>query len=393
MLPSFYEFFSPVKIISGRCALDNLPHELKRLGVSKPLIITDPGVVKAGLLKLVEDAFSGSGLSIGFVFDKTPPDSSILVVNEVARLFEVHQCDSIVAVGGGSVIDTAKGANIVATEGSGDLMKFAGAEILNKPLKPFIVVPTTSGTGSETTLVAVIADPERNLKLAFTSHFLYPRAAILDPRLTLTLPPKMTAATGMDALTHAMEAYTCLQKNPMSDAYAWMAIKLISENLVKVIQDGKDSEGRLALANASCMAGIAFSNSMVGMVHSLGHAAGGVCHIPHGVAMNIFLPHGLEYNLKKAGDCIGELLLPLAGAEVYASTPITERPAVLIRLVRGLRDQLYQLTGLPRTLREAGVDAGKLEEIAKTAINDGSLLYNPVEMGLSDAISVLQKAW
>jgi alcohol dehydrogenase len=327
MLPAYYEFYNPVKIISGHKALDNLPFELEQVGAARPLLITDAGIVKAGLLKHVLGAFAESGMVIGALYDQVPPDSSLEVVKELAQIYRQKRCDALLAVGGGSVLDTAKGVNIIVSEGADDLLAFAGAEVLKRPLRPLLVIPTTGGTGSEVTNVAVIADPGRNLKLLFTSNYLLPRVAVLDSRMTLSLPPLITAATGMDALAHAMEAYTCLQKNPLSDAYATTAIRLIAGNLLRVVLQPGDAVGRLALANAACMAGIAFSNSMVGMVHSLAHATGALCHVAHGVAINIFLPHGLEYNLPKAAEEIGELLLPLGGAELYARTPPDQRPA------------------------------------------------------------------
>ncbi|RSR18770.1 iron-containing alcohol dehydrogenase, partial [Acinetobacter baumannii] len=171
----------------------------------------------------------------------------------------------------------------------------------------------------------VVSDTQKNVKLAFASYYLMPHAAILDPRMTLTLPPHLTAMTGMDALTHCVEAYTCMAANPLSDAYASAGIKKISENLFNVLENPNDSQGRLELAQASTMAGIAFSNSMVGLVHSLGHALGAVAHLPHGLCMNLFLPYVLEYNKQVNGKKIGELLLPLAGADIYAQTPATQR--------------------------------------------------------------------
>ena len=393
MLPSYYEFYSPVKIISGAKALENLPYELDQLGVSRPLIVTDSGVSQAGLTECVVAAFSESAVSIGALFDEVPPDSSLQAVQAAAAAFRSNGCDSIVAVGGGSVIDTAKGANIVITENSDDLARFAGAELLKKPMKPLVVVPTTAGTGSEATLVTVIKDTARNVKMAFTSYHLMPRVAILDPRMTLSLPPRITAATAMDALTHAVESYICLQKNPLSDAFALSAIELIRDNLVSVVKDGKNPEGRLALANAACMAGIAFSNSMVGMIHALGHACGGVAGIPHGVAMSIFLPHGLEYNLDKTGERIARLLLPLTGPRIYAQTPPEEMAAATIAVIRRLQEELHRLAGLPRTLQEAGVASDLLEQIAETAIGDGSVVFNPEEMDRDDALKVLRKAY
>ncbi len=267
-----------------------------------------------------------------------------------------------------------------------------GADILDKPLKPLVVIPTTAGTGSEVTNAAVIKDHEKNVKLSFTSRFFLPHLAILDPRMTLTLPAYITAFTAMDALTHVIEAYVCLQKNPLSDAYAWKAIELICRTIKDVIHNPKDIQKRLILANAAMMAGIAFSNSMVGAVHSLGHALGGVCSIPHGVAMNIFLPIVLEYNYECIKEHLDELLLPIAGVEVYTHTKESERAKETINQIRKLQDQLHDLVELPRTLEEAKVSTKDFDEIAQKAINDGSLITNPKDISLDDALDLLKKA-
>ena len=392
-LPSYYEFLNPVKIASGKKALDNLPYELNQLNVQRPLVVTDKGVVEAGLVRIVTSAFAGSGITLGGIYDDVPPDSSSEIVKIIARVYQQNECDSLIAVGGGSPIDTAKGVNILVSEKSDDLLKFAGHDVLRRPLNPLIVIPTTAGTGSEVTYVAVIADPERNTKMSFTSVHLYPRLAILDPRMTVSMPPKITAATGMDALAHAMEAVTCLQKNPVSDAFAMAALELIRDNLIKVVKQGRDEEGRLAMANAACLAGAAFSNSMVGLVHALGHATGGVARVPHGVAMSIFLPYVFEYNLEKTEPDVARLLLAFGGSEEYVKTPAAYRARRTIELIRALREKLFELCALPRTLKEAGVPRDKLEIIAQKATNDGSLTFNPVEADYQDALLLLKEAY
>lgn len=394
MSKSYYEFFCPVKVIAGHMALEHIPFELSTLGAKRPMIITDKGVRSNGLLEPVEAAFADTDCVIAYVFDDVPPDSSLHTVRQAAELYRQHNCDALIAIGGGSVIDTSKGVNILVSEGGDDLMKYSGAHNLPRPLKPFFVVPTTAGTGSEVTLAAVISDTEKNVKLPFASYHLMPNAAVLDPRMTLTLPPHITAMTAMDALTHAVEAYTCLAANPISDAYATAAVKKISQNLLKVLDNPKDADARLELAQASTMAGIAFSNAMVGLVHSLGHATGAVVHLPHGLCMSLFLPYVLEYNMEKNGDRIADLLLPLAGADVYAVTPQSHRASKAIQTIRQLRDTLYERTKLPRTLQETGkVQKSQLPEIAKKALDDGSIIYNPKEARLDDLIAVLEKAW
>jgi alcohol dehydrogenase len=394
MAKPYYEFFCPVKVIAGHAALEHIPFELSTLGAKRPLIITDKGVRSNNLLAPIEAAFEATDAVIGYIFDDVPPDSSLETVRTAAQLYRDNNCDSIIAVGGGSVIDTSKATNILVSEGGDDLLKYSGAHNLPKPLKPFFVIPTTSGTGSEVTMVAVVSDPAKNVKMAFASYYLMPHAAILDPRMTKTLPAHLTAMTAMDAMTHAVEAYTCMAANPISDAYATAAIQKISNNLFKVLDNPNDADGRLELAQASTMAGIAFSNSMVGLVHSLGHALGAVAHLPHGLCMNLFLPYVLEYNKEVNGDKIADLLLPLAGADVFSQTPAHLRANKTISSILTIRDQLFALTKLPRNLSETGkVSEAQLDEIAEKALNDGSIIYNPKEATLEDLKSILKKAW
>lgn len=393
MSQSYYEFFCPVKIIAGHKALENIPFELTLLDAKRPMIITDKGVRGVGLVDHVVGVFEGAESEVAYIFDDVPPDSSLATVRTAAQAYRDNNCDAIIAVGGGSVIDTSKAANILVSEGGDDLHEYAGAHTLKRPLKPFFVIPTTSGTGSEATLAAVISDDDGR-KQSYTSYFLLPNAAVLDPRMTLTLPPHITAMTAMDAMTHAVEAYTCLGSNPVSQSYASAAIKKVAENMLTVMDEPDNADARLALAEASTMAGIAFSNSMVGMVHSMGHALGGVCHLPHGLCMNLFLPYILEYNKELNGEQIGELLLPLAGADVYAATPKAQRADKAIQTLRDMRDALYEKCQLPRTLKETGkVSEDQFEAIAHLAIDDGSIVFNPKEASHEEIMGILRSAW
>jgi alcohol dehydrogenase len=390
-----------VKIIAGHDALEKIPGILASLRAERPMIVTDKGVSGAGLIDIVIHAIQGR-VTIGAIADDVPPDSDLRVVNRLAHVYREKGCDSLIAVGGGSVMDTAKGINIVVSEKADDLMKFSGGNVLKRPLKPLIAIPTTAGTGSEVTLVAVIKDHEKHFKMLFVSYFLLPDVSVVDSRMTLSLPPAITAATGMDALSHAVEAYTCLAKNPLSDAHAIAAINLISENLVKVTKNPDDRNGRLAMASAATLAGIAFSNSMVGMVHTLGHSVGSVCGVPHGMCMAILLPYGLEYNMHKNGHFTSELLLPLAGAEVYAGVSKERRTEEVIASIRRMNQDLHGATGgrHPRYFGEVVdrdgrqmVPKEKLPDVAKTALGDGSIFYNPEEMDYDDFLMVLEAAW
>ncbi len=392
-----FEFFCPTKIVCGAHALDKLPGELESRGVAHPLVMTDAGLVKLGVAAKLTDVLDAAGVAYE-VFDQVPPDSSMDVVNEVARLYTERGCDGFVAIGGGSVIDTTKGAAAsLACEGV-DFATLQGSEILKADLPPLIAVPTTAGTGSEVTLVAVVADTHKHAKLSFTSYKLVPHAAILDPALTSSLPPKLTATTGMDALTHAVEAYTSIQKNPVSDAFAVKAIELIAENLPVACREGANVDARTSLALGSLLAGAAFSNAMVGIVHALGHSLGGLCHIPHGQAMMMLLPHCVRYNLDRGihAGLYGELLGHLAPARAAALDPdasTAERDKAFCEHLFELNDLYHDQYGVPLALSELGVERSQLEAVAKQARYDGAALYNETEITLEVARRILEAAF
>ncbi|WP_309265372.1 iron-containing alcohol dehydrogenase [Aeromonas salmonicida] len=390
----YYDFFCPVKLMAGEQALEQLASELAGLGARRPLLLTDKGVSGTGLATLLANVLAEGELPVADIWDEIPADSSTAVVERIAARYRELECDSLVALGGGSVIDTAKAVNILASMGGDRLLDYAGAGCLTRPLQPLAVVPTTAGTGSEVTLVAVIKDEASGRKVPFTSPFLLPQLAVLDPRLTQGLPLNITAATAMDAMTHAIEAFIGNAKNPVSDALALMAIEKIANALPKVLQSPQDKQLRLQLAEGSTLAGMAFSNSMVGLVHALGHSLGARCHLPHGLCMNLFLPTVLDYNRPGIDPELARLLLPLVGAERFAATPATERAQAAIQALCALRDSLWQAVKLPRTLREAGVtDKGLLPEIRDLAINDGALLYNRKDADRAQLLDLLERAW
>lgn len=395
MIPAYYEFYCPVKILCGRKALANLPHELAQRGVTRPMLVTDKGVSGAGLVTHVVQAMTDSGASFAASFDEVPIDSSNRVVNRIARLFVEQGCDGLVAVGGGSVIDTAKGVNIVVSEGTDDLLKFQGVDRLTARMKPLIIVPTTAGTGSEVTAAAVILDEEHGEKIAPVSGKLYPDVAILDPDMTLTMPPRGTAATGLDALTHSIEALVGVQRNPVSGAFASAAIRMIAQNLETAVADGGNVEARLAMANAALLAGAAFSNSMVGIVHGLAHATGALCHVPHGVANGMYLPWGMAYNLRGDPAAVGPVLADIATLVGAApeSDPVRDRAERAIAWVFDLLARLHEACDLPTRLRDVGVKEDDLPKIADLAQNDGSLTYNPVESTRDELLGLLRQAY
>ncbi|MFQ1804954.1 iron-containing alcohol dehydrogenase [Aeromonas veronii] len=390
----YYDFFCPVKLLAGEQALEQLASELASLGAHRPLLLTDKGVNATGLATLLANVLAEGELPVAAIWDEIPADSSTAVVERIAKRYRELDCDSLVALGGGSVIDTAKAVNILTSMGGEHLLDYSGAGCLTRPLKPLAVVPTTAGTGSEVTLVAVIKDEASGRKVPFTSPFLLPQLAVLDPRLTQGLPLNITAATAMDAMTHAIEAFIGTAKNPMSDALALMAVEKIASALPQIIHDPQNKQLRLQLAEGSTLAGMAFSNSMVGLVHALGHSLGARCHLPHGLCMNLFLPTVLDYNRPEVDSELARLLLPLVGAERFAATPAHQRAEATITAIRTLRDTLWQAVKLPRTMSEAGVsDRSLLTEIRNLAINDGALLFNRKDADREQLLTLLERAW
>ncbi|HDO1383841.1 TPA: iron-containing alcohol dehydrogenase [Aeromonas veronii] len=390
----YYDFFCPVKLLAGEQALEQLASELASLGARRPLLLTDKGVNATGLATLLANVLAEGELPVAAIWDEIPADSSTAVVERIAKRYRELDCDSLVALGGGSVIDTAKAVNILTSMGGDHLLDYSGAGCLTRPLKPLAVVPTTAGTGSEVTLVAVIKDEASGRKVPFTSPFLLPQLAVLDPRLTQGLPLNITAATAMDAMTHAIEAFIGTAKNPVSDALALMAVEKIASALPQIIHDPQNKQLRLQLAEGSTLAGMAFSNSMVGLVHALGHSLGARCHLPHGLCMNLFLPTVLDYNRPEVDSELARLLLPLVGAERFAATPAHQRAEATITAIRILRDTLWQAVKLPRTMSEAGVsDRSLLTEIRDLAVNDGALLFNRKDADREQLLTLLERAW
>ncbi|MCF5851644.1 MULTISPECIES: iron-containing alcohol dehydrogenase [Aeromonas] len=390
----YYDFFCPVKLLAGEQALEQLASELASLGARRPLLLTDKGVNATGLATLLANVLAEGELPVAAIWDEIPADSSTAVVERIAKRYAELDCDSLVALGGGSVIDTAKAANILASMGGEHLLDYSGAGCLTRPLKPLAVVPTTAGTGSEVTLVAVIKDETSGRKVPFTSPFLLPQLAVLDPRLTQGLPLNITAATAMDAMTHAIEAFIGTAKNPVSDALALMAVEKIANALPLILKDPQNKQLRLQLAEGSTLAGMAFSNSMVGLVHALGHSLGARCHLPHGLCMNLFLPTVLDYNRPEVDNELARLLLPLVGAERFAATPAHLRAEATITAIRTLRDTLWQAVKLPRTMSEAGVsDRSLLGEIRDLAVNDGAMLFNRKDANREQLLTLLERAW
>jgi len=379
----FYQFYLPTKIVFEVGIAKDFSSELQALGVQRYFIITDSFLHKSGLLDPIIQGITANGFGVVGIFDQVPPNSEVKVVEACAKAANAQHAEGIIAIGGGSVLDTAKAANILFTLGGSLVDDYSGAQTITSTLNPFVAIPTTSGTGSEVTSAAVIYDEATSRKLSFTDDHLYPRLAILDPELTLGMPAKLTAMTGMDALTHAVEAITSVQKNAMSDALAKKAIVLIKENLAAAIQDGKNLEARSAMVIASNLAGIAFDHAMVGVVHAMAHATGGIAHVPHGLANSILLPYGMEYNLNVAQDEYASL------ASLFGKASAAEA----IEEIFKLRKKVSEAAGIPMRLRDAGVKAEQLATIAQVAVEDGASFYNPREVELDGVLEKIKAAF
>lgn len=421
MLPEYYQFSLPTKVKYGIGLASRLGDELADFPKNRALLVTDKVIQSTGLAKKVIEGLKGSKVEVVAVYDNVPPNSEIKVVTEAAELGVANRCDMVIAVGGGSVLDSAKVINLLMVKG-GPLEKHMGAQLLKERLLPYIAIPTTSGTGSEATQFAVISDDANSVKLPFAEDYFLPDIAILDPEMTATMPGKVTAATGMDALTHAIECYVGANPNPVSDALALHAIELIAQNLLQAVAVPDDLNARGAMLTASFIAGVAFNHSGVGIVHGISHALGGVYHIPHGLANSIILPFSVEYNLEVSaaryariaqifGDSgfypVKELNQLVARFDNFtmnqAITQLSlvdewltkQRAQSLAGKLRALNQKLNALCGHPLNLREAGVKDGlaKLEQVVRTAMEDGAMLNNPVPATAEGVRAIVKEAY
>ncbi|MDX1386952.1 MAG: iron-containing alcohol dehydrogenase [bacterium] len=391
MIPDFYQFHLQTKVLFQEGISRDFSNELDQLGIKNYFIICDPYFAENGVSDQIRQGVEQAGCRVVEIFCEIPPNSELKVVQKCSQLAKKKGAEGIIALGGGSSLDTAKAANITFSL-EGDLVEdYSGSQTIAQNLNPLIAIPTTAGTGSEVTSSAVILDEAGESKLSFNDSHLQPTLALLDPELTVTMPPKVTAMTGMDALTHAIESYTSLQANPMSDAFAMKAIKLIKENLLLAVKNGEDREARSRMLIAANMAGIAFDHAMVGVVHSMSHATGGIAHVPHGLANSIFLPYGMEYNLEASAERYAGIARRL-GVDTRLLDH-QEAARASIEFVKGLRTQLKEVCGLPDRLAEAGVEEGQLEPIAQAATEDGTSFFNPREVTYEGVLKKIKEAF
>lgn len=385
-LPDLFEFQIRTRIVYGPGLIKEIGFEAEKIGGTRAVIVTDKVLRRTGLIDRVAHGLGGSKVALVGVFDEVPPNSEVGVVERGAAFAREMKGDLLIAVGGGSVIDTAKGMNVILSEG-GSLLDYEGVGLLTRPLGPFIAIPTTAGTGSEVTIAAVIKDDAQGIKLEFSSPFLMPNVAILDPEMTLTLPPGLTAATGMDALTHAIEAYVSPFAEPVSDALALHAIKMTAANLRQAVHHGDDIEARGNMLLAATIAGISFSNALCGIVHAMAHACGGRFSVPHGVANSILLPYGMEFNLEVAAPRLAGVAAAL-GVETKGLNDETAARAG-IAAVR----QLSQDCGLPQHLRQVGVEKSGFSQLVQDALGDAMMISNPRPAEAEELMMLYEKAY
>ncbi len=366
-----YIYNCPTKINAGHGALASVAKEVVDLGGSRVLLMTDAGIVKAGLARLAQDALSD--FCVG-VFDNIPQDTDLETVDAATEMARKLKVDCIVSVGGGSVIDTAK-AVCVTLKNGGCCNDNISWSRLYEPQTPHIVIPTTSGTGSEVTWAAVIKNKVAGRKSYIIESRIAPNVAILDPRFTMTLPPGLTASTAMDAMTHAVEALTTITTNPISDGQALHAIRLIRENLPIAVKDGKNETARMNLAAASTMAGCAFTISFVALAHAMAHTVGMLYNIPHGTACGIMLPKVMRFNVDHATDKLALIALQL-GVNTF---DMDKRKAALAAADE--IEKLMQSVGHPLRLRDLGVPESGLDMCSVHAVGDPVSLYNARPIG------------
>jgi alcohol dehydrogenase class IV len=388
----FYQHAEATRVIAGRNLLESTGFEFAKEGAARVFIVTDEVIRGTGLVDKVEAGLTDGGLEVAGVFDGVPQDSSTKVCDSCAAAAKEAGADSFLAVGGGSVMDTAKVADAVFTHG-GSAAESEGFFLMPRendglgaplPIAPFACVPTTAGTGSEVSMAAVIKDEQRKVKLEIADFPLFPRLAILDPESTRTLPPKVAAATGMDAMTHAIEGYVSLEWSPHQDARSLQALRLIRDNLERAVETPEDEGAR---GNMLVAANLAIS-IFLGSTHAMSHPCGAHFGVPHGMANAINLPHIVRFNAGGGADIadryrdINEVLdLEAGGSDEAVGDALASHITELVGRL-----------GLPTRLSEAGVPEDGIPLLVEGAMGDGTTLLNPREAGEADYEELFKRA-
>lgn len=377
-----FEFILPTRIVYGAGCIKNLPDEIRMMKHERPLIITDKGLIAAGVVKQITDILEEAKLEYE-IYDGIQPNPRDTTVMDAARFAKDKNTDMLIAIGGGSSMDTAKAVGVILKE-NGEIGDYEGLGKVSQPITDLVAIPTTVGTGSEVTFWSVITDTKRHFKMSIGSPLIAARLALVDPNLVATLPPAIVAATGMDALTHAIEGYTCKLSEPITDACGIYAIEMIGKNIRNAVYDSDpDARGKLLLG--SLIAGICFGNSDIAGVHCMGEAMGGLYDLPHGVSMAIMLPYVMEYNYVA---CI-EKYIRIAKALGENVDGLSERDAAYkaVEAVKKLNKDL----AIP-TLSEANVKGEDIQELAERSAVNVSVGSNPRKAEKEDFIKIFEAA-
>jgi alcohol dehydrogenase class IV len=381
-----HSFFSPNKILFGIGASKEIGKETKALGGTKALIITDPGVANSGLIDPIRSNLEEAGLKV-FLFDRVEPEPPASVVDKGVQYIKETGADIVVGLGGGSSLDVAKGVSLLVRN-TGKVLDYCGIDLIPKRGLPKILVPTTAGTGSEVTRVFVVTDQKDNMKKVIYSNYAIADLAIVDPMLTLSMPGKVTADTGMDALVHAIETYVSMNATPFSDISASKAIALIAKYLPMAFAKSENIEARYHVSFASLLAGLAFASGGLGAVHALAYPLGTEYHLPHGRTNAIMLPHVMEFNL------IGNRSRYALIAEMMGKGGnIIDLKAKVAKAVEAVTELLDDVQ-IPYHLRDYGIPKEAIPKLVDGGMKQARLFVpNPRNLSESDVEAIYIKAW
>ncbi len=378
------ELFQPAHTLIGQGSINEIPRFMSSAGVSKALVVTDKGLEKLGTVKLVTDVLDANNVPYS-VYDRVEPNPSVRVVNEAAEVFKSSGADFLVAIGGGSPIDVAKAVSILTANG-GDIRDYMGVAKSLKPGNPIVAINTTAGTGSEVTRVYVVTDEEKKIKMVMVDNNCMAYLAIDDPDLMVGMPPALTAATGMDALTHAVEAFLCNAHTPFSDGAAIEAIRLVSKSLKRAVEYGRDVKARTDMCWAEYLAGLAFSNSGLGLVHAIAHQLGGMYHTPHGIANAIMLPFVMEFNLPYRTARVARI-----GHAWFDNTEGFSDEKAAKHATERIRN-LSKSIGIP-SLCDTPFDPKDVHILAENALRDATAANNYVKATQQDVEDIIMNAY
>lgn len=377
-------FYIPPVNIMGENALKDAATQIDNYGFKQALIVTDPGMTKLGVTAEIESLLKEHGIK-SLVYDGVQPNPTVMNVKAGLDVLHTHQCDCVISLGGGSAHDCAKGIALVATNG-GHISDYEGVDVSKKPQLPLISINTTAGTASEMTRFCIITDPERHIKMSIVDQNVTPILSVNDPRLMVGMPAGLTAATGMDALTHAIEAYVSTDATPITDACAIKAIEIIRDNLHEAVHNGTNMAAREQMAYAQFLAGMAFNNASLGYVHAMAHQLGGFYDLPHGVCNAVLLPHVQRYNSQVVAPRLKEIGKAL-GAEVQGLTDKEGADAAIAAIVK-----LSQSVDIPAGLKELGAKEEDFGTLADNAMKDACGLTNPIQPSHEDIVAIFKAA-